>query len=165
MKLHMKLKTALIAGALVLTPALASAQDDGGFLAGNLLSTTTTSGPTTTTAGIIIGIVLTTKGGDKKSQNDLRDYVNANRNQVASAVHVGGGEAAHDLANMFGVREGHEGAFAAALRTHRAELTEAMGTERMSAEGAQRFIQVVFEAMQHDETLARDLAYWQDKLA
>ena len=152
----MKKKLIAHATALLLAvPTLAHAQGQSDPVAAtNSLITTSTTGLSST--GITVGVVLTVinlTNGEKA----LQHYLNSEKTAVVASLATGGGDAAGDLAAMFGVAGERRAHFASLLRANRGPLTDALGEGEVSQADAGVFMAHVLEMMRADEQLAQDL--------
>ncbi len=135
------------------TLAHAQGQSDPASSANALISTSTTGLSST---GITVGVVLTVinlSSGEKA----LQHYLNSEKTAVVASLATGGGQAAGDLAAMFGVAGERRAHFASLLRANRRALTDALGEGEVSQADAGVFMGRVIEMMRDDERLRNDL--------
>jgi hypothetical protein len=148
--------TLVYALAILLSLATASAayaQDRGGeetvaFL-GVSASVITTSSVATTASllpvGIVITIVLAVTRDDRAH---LEDYMRENAVALQHDLYMGGGDAARDLAVLFGVDEENMDEFAHILHEHRARLVTLVSQSEIDDAAVYEFADIVITEME-----------------
>lgn len=99
---------------------------------------------TTTSTALAAGVIVLTISLVVNRNKNVQSYLRQNQTAVKVAINLGAGEAVADLAFLLQFDDRKE--FARLLRLHRRELLELSDPDKLDADRAVRFIDVLFEA-------------------
>ena len=145
---------ALLASLCMITPALASAQDDVLVLS---FSTTTYGGITTSGVGTTVLVVWLVMPKDK-AKKSVAHYMNTHRTAVQEVLVTGHGEALADIATLCGVSSSHAAALGNGLARHRHTLRTLANVEVYQEQHAELFLDTLASVVLQDPTLEQALS-------